>query len=144
MTKFSSPIVRGAFGYDTDAVSRETGYVDNSPSLTQQSFQDECDINTIVRRFGLTGAMPEPLEPRYGDFSNAVDFHSAMNAVRSASEGFMTLPADLRKRFENDPANLISFLQDGANLKEAVSLGLVNPPPSPPPSLPVDPPPSES
>lgn len=140
MIKYIPPVVRGAFGYDADVVSLETGFVDESPSLTQQSFKDECDINTIVRRFGLSGAMPEPLAPQYGDFSDAVDFHSAMNAVRSASEGFMTLPADMRKRFDNDPANLIRFLQDDANRPEAIALGLVDAPPSPPFVPPVSPP----
>ena len=122
-----------SFGsYDPDVVSRETGFECVGPSLTQQSFRDECDINTIVERFGLGADMPEALPPRFGDFSEVTDFHSAMNAVRIAGEGFMLMPAAIRARFENDPARLIKFLEDPGNFDEAVKLGIVNAPPAPP------------
>ena len=121
-----SVFLRSPFNYDRDAVSDETGQANNEPSLTQQSFADECDINTIVERFGLTGQLPEPLSPQYGDFSAVGDFQSAMNAIADAQSGFMSLPGHLRARFANDPGNLISFLEDPANLDEAVRLGLVN------------------
>lgn len=123
--------VRSPYNYDRDAVSRETGFSSELPSRTKQSFRDECDINTIVRRFGLTGEMPPPLSPQFGDFSNVVDFQTAMNAIRHAGESFMTLPASLRSRFDNDPSKLIAFLENKANFDEAVKLGLVNPPPLP-------------
>lgn len=120
---------RSPFNYSTDDVSRETGFSSDKPSLTKQSFREECDINTIVRRFGLTGEMPSPLSPQFGDFSEVVDFQTAMNAIRRAGEDFMTLPASLRSRFDNDPSRLIAFLEDKANFDEAVKLGLVNSPP---------------
>ena len=83
-------------------------------SLTQQHFAEECDINEIVRRFGLTGTVPEDYRaPQYGDFSEVTDYHTALNAVRAADAAFMELPADLRYRFSNDPARLIAFLEDG-------------------------------
>ena len=40
---------RSAFNYDVDAVSKDTGFVSDEESLTQQNFKDECDINTILR-----------------------------------------------------------------------------------------------
>ena len=40
----------------------------------------------------------------------------------------MTLPADLRKRFSNDPGQLLSFLENEDNRAEAIKLGLVNAP----------------
>lgn len=123
-----------AFGnYDTDAASKAVGLEfkgDSAKSVTQQSFKDECDINKILERFGLTGEMPEnPRLPQSGDFTGVSDFHTAMTAVRKAEEGFLELPANLRARFGNDPQNLLEFLEDVKNKDEAVKLGLVEKPP---------------
>jgi hypothetical protein len=38
----------------------------------------------------------------------------------------MALPANIRSRFDNDPAKLIDFMENPANREEAESLGLVN------------------
>jgi len=123
------PFLRTPYNYDVDLVSDETGLKCEDPSLAQQHQKEESDINNIVARFGLTGELPfADRQPRYGDFSAVTDYHSAMNAVRSASEDFMSLPADLRARFHNDPAELIEFLSLDANRDEAIKLGLVNPP----------------
>lgn len=122
--------LRSGFNYDADEVSRETGLACKDKSLAQESFKEECDINEIVRRFGLTGQLPENLAmPVSGDFTGVSDFHTAMNMVRAAQEGFMQLPADVRYRFANDPGRLMEFLEDPGNRDEAVKLGLVNKPP---------------
>lgn len=100
------------------------------PTKTQQQFKQECDINEIVRRFGLTGELPaEPRIGSFGDFTGVHDFHAAMNMVRGAEEAFMEFPAELRARFGNDPGQMLLFLQDVKNKDEAVKLGLVSKPP---------------
>lgn len=120
------PFFRTAYNYDRDAVSHDTGFVSSEPTMAQQQFKDECDINTILERFAITGVLPEnPLPPHYGDFSGIGDYHSALNRVIAAQDAFDALPATIRARFENDPAQLISFLEDENNRSEAVSLGLV-------------------
>jgi len=121
------PFLRTPYNYDTNVASDESGVACEEPSLAQQHFKDECDINNILRQFNVTGLLPEtPLSPRYGDFTGIVDYHSALNAVIAAEDEFMALPADLRARFENDPENLINFLNDEKNKEEAIKLGLVN------------------
>jgi len=121
------PFLRTPYNYDTDAASNESGLHCEDASLAQQHFKDECDINNILRQFNITGLLPEaPLSPRYGDFTGVVDYHSALNQVIAAEDEFMSLPATLRARFENDPARLIEFLNNPQNKDEAVSLGLVN------------------
>lgn len=120
--------LRTPYNYDGDAVSRETGLSNTEPSMAQQHFKEEVDINTIVARFGLTGQMPEDFRaPEYGDFSDVVDFQSAQNAVLAAQAAFMEMPAGLRARFDNNPQTLMEFLADRANLDEARTLGLVAP-----------------
>lgn len=123
-----SKIVLRAFGnYDVDAVSASCGVeCDPAEGQTQQQFAEEVDINTIVKRFGLTGELPDGVGmPVSGDFTGVSDFRSAMELVRSAQESFMLLPANVRDRFANDPARVIAFLDDEANREEAIRLGIV-------------------
>ena len=118
--------LRQPYAYDTDAASNESGLACEEPSLAQQHYKDECDINTILERFNITGLLPEsPLSPKYGDFSGITDYHSALNAVIAAQDQFDGLPAQIRARFENEPAKLIEFLEDENNRPEAEKLGLV-------------------
>jgi len=125
------PFVRSAFNYDTDAASAESGLVCEDKSLAKQSFADECDINTIVKRFNLTGQLPENVRPpSYADFDDVMDYHSAMNAVRAAEESFYAMPADLRFRFNNDPGAFVDFCSDRENLDEMRKLGLAVPVPA--------------
>lgn len=118
--------LRTMYNYDTDAASNESGLACEEPTLAQQHFKDECDINTILERFSITGILPEaPLSPRYGDFSGISDYHSAMNRVLAVKDEFEALPAQIRARFNNDPSQLIEFLNDDSNRPEAEELGLV-------------------
>lgn len=96
------------------------------PSLAQQQFKDDVDINVLLERFQVTGVMPQGVVmPSYGDFSAVMDFRSAQEALRRAKDSFMELPAKLRARFENDPQQLMDFLADEKNREEAERLGLV-------------------
>jgi len=80
------------------------------PVITQQHFADEVDIKTIVARFGLTGVLPQRVaEGVYGDFSGISDYESAVATIARTQERFMTLPAELREKFENDPGELVRF-----------------------------------
>lgn len=118
--------VRSAYNYDGDLASLEAGLSCADKSLAVQSAAEECDINTIVKRFGLTGQLPSGVRaPTYGDFTEVVDFQTAMNAIATARESFDTLPAHVRARFQNDPAAFVDFCSDDANRAEAVKLGLV-------------------
>lgn len=102
--------------------------------FTQQSGKDECDINLIVER-AKRGAQinVSARVPMYGDFTEVpTDLRDAMNIVRKADEAFMALDAQVRKRFDNDPAKMLDFLNDPKNRQEAVELGLVKAPPPPP------------
>jgi phage internal scaffolding protein len=126
--KITAPFLRTPYNYDTIAASNESALHCEDASLAQQHYRDECDINNILRQFNITGILPNsPLAPRYGDFTGIQDYQSALNAVMAAEDGFLALPADIRARFENDPANLIDFLADESNRAEAEKLGLVDP-----------------
>jgi len=128
MAKINAPFLRTPYNYDTLAASDESGLACEDASLAQQHFREECDINTIMHKFGQTGILPEsPLSPRYGDFTGVSDYKTALERVIAADEEFMNLPADIRARFDNDAAKLIEFLDEDKNREEAVKLGLVEP-----------------
>lgn len=146
-----SVFVRSAFNYDVDAASDESGLDCQDPSLAKQEFKEESDINTILRRFNVTGHLPNVRLPQFGDFDGIVDFHSAMNAIAQAHESFDALPAEIRSRFQNDPGQFVDFCLDDQNKDELVKMGLAKAPeglpkpvlvetpvdPAPPPSEPV-------
>lgn len=123
-----TPFFRTPYNYDRDEVSRETGLECFDASLAVQDAAEEADINTIVRRFGLTGELPDNVRaPVYADFAEVLDYHSAMIAVRQAEESFMAMPAETRARFDNDPGKFVDFCSDYKNLAELKELGLVRP-----------------
>lgn len=120
--------VRTPYNYDMNKASDEAGLGQFEPTRTQQHFKEECDINTIVRRFGVTGELPIGTRaPRYGDFTGVNDFQTAMNAVARANEAFDALPATWRKRFDHDPQKFLEFCENTENREEAVRLGLIMP-----------------
>lgn len=137
--------IRKRYQYDTNELSLATGLVieDNEQNnRTKQEFAEEVDINTLLRRFNITGQMPENVRaPTYGDFTEVTDFQSAVNAIAQANEAFDQMPAEVRYRFNNDPERFVAFVDDEANRSEAEKLGLVFPRPPAEPETPQTPPP---
>lgn len=89
----------------SDATSLETG----PETYTQQHFREEVDVNTIMRRFGVTQELPlGPATGIYGDFTGITDYESAVERIEGARNAFMQLPAEVRERFDNDPGKLIA------------------------------------
>lgn len=114
--------------YDSDAASLESGLDCGDEMMTVQSERDECDINTIVRRFGLGQELPpERVAPQYGDFTGVSDYHSALNMLKEADAMFMSMPADVRKRFDNDAGEFLAFCYDEKNADEMAKLNLLSP-----------------
>lgn len=107
------------------------------PTMTQQSDANEADINVIMARFGQGGTVPQVIEPgKYGDFSEAVDFRRAQDIIKEAQDAFLEVPANIRKRFDNDPAEFFQFANNPDNVDELVKLGLAVPKPQPDPTPP--------
>lgn len=99
------------------------------PSLTKQSFKDECDINYIVAKFAKTGVLDHEalVKPKFGDFLGVTDYQTALNQVIEAEEAFDALPAKVRSRFKNQPVEFLEFCSDEKNYDEMVELGLIEP-----------------
>lgn len=129
------------FNYDTDQASRESGLRCLDRSLAQQSMKEEADINTIVRRFGITGDLPQAARlPAYGDFEGIFDYQTAQNAILRAQASFKALPADVREAFRNDPREFVEFATNPENLEDLREMGLAPPAQPAVQAAPIEPP----
>lgn len=102
---------------------------DECPSLTQQQFAADADINNIMAKYSKTGCLVDPIltpsrKPSFGDFSGVPEFQAAQDLLAQSFEAFDAMPSHLRARFSNDPVNLLAFLEDPSNRDEAVRLGI--------------------
>lgn len=108
------------------------------PSMTQQQFQEHVDVNNIVAKYKTTGEWSHLTKKGgvYADVSTmqSIDYLTAYNMVEDAHDAFMALPAEIRDRFQNDPAKLLSFLNEPKNKDEAIKLGLIEAPKNDPAS----------
>lgn len=113
---------------DRSVVPRVHPVID-SKSLTQQQFKDEVDVNNITNRYlktGLLGELSNGRQPMFGDFTSR-DFHAMQNAIVDIDQQFHSLPSRIRKRFDNDPYQLIRFTEKPENRAECLKLGLLLP-----------------
>lgn len=100
------------------------------PGLTKQEFRKNADVNEIVKRgqaLGYLDNVNPNVQPVFADVSTIGTFRDLVVRMNNAKAAFMSLPAHVRSRFGNDPANLVEFLQDDSNADEAEKLGLVRP-----------------
>lgn len=136
------PFLRTAYNYDRNRAGDESGLDcrydpvtgEETPSMTQQQFAEECDINTIVKRFGLD-YKPEGIRaPQYGDFTGINSFQQAVNQIALANEAFDELHAEVRARFNNNPGEFVDFALKEENREQLEKWGMVNPKPAPKPT----------
>lgn len=107
------------------------GWKSSVPSMTQQQFKDEADINYIVSMYDSSGVMPtfhgdgQPAQPVFGDFASLPDNAQEMyNRMIDAKNNFDSLPLEVRKRFNYDPSAFLDFVDNPENLDELVAMGL--------------------
>lgn len=95
-------------------------------TLTKQEFKDDCDINLIVKRYKKDGVITHvnPDNPIFAEFAPQ-DYRNLLDLSIEADQAFKDLPSSLRKRFNNDPVQLMEFVSNiDDNYDEGVELGL--------------------
>ncbi|AXL15151.1 internal scaffolding protein [Microviridae sp.] len=119
-------VVRNKFGPFEPVQLDFSGSVDRA----KQSMKDECDINLVLNRYAKTGLLTPVMKqpPVFLDVSEMGDYQAAMANVFRAKEMFLQLPAELRRRFSNDPSIFLDFCSDPDNLEELQDMGLVKAP----------------
>lgn len=95
-------------------------------SLTVQSEKNNCDVNQILKKYDKTGLITHVNRSvsSYGDFSEVNEYQDSLNFVIAAREAFDELPADIRKKFNNDPGFFFEFCTNPDNQDEMIELGL--------------------
>ncbi|AZL82866.1 internal scaffolding protein [Apis mellifera associated microvirus 23] len=103
--------------------------INDKPTMTQQQFKDEVNVNNIMKRYQRTREITHLNNRRgvYADISNAQGYFESLNVIRKANEAFDQLPSPIRARFSNDPAALLEFIHNPDNYDEAVKLGIFDP-----------------
>lgn len=107
-----------------------------SKSVAVQDKRDSCDINRIVKKAirpdgQIDASLIASLAKKpglYGDFTNAVDFQTLQNRVIRVRDAFATLAPEVRAKFNNNPAEMIDFVNDPKNKAEAIKMGILPPP----------------
>lgn len=119
--------LRSSYNYDTDAASDESGLCCEDGTRTQQQFKEECDINTIVENFGITGTVPQGVRvPENAEFTTIYDYQSALNQIMEAEDAFMQMPANIRDEFNNNAGKFVDFVSNPANIEKCREWGLAN------------------
>ena len=105
----------------------------SGPSLAKQSFKKECDINHIMSKYLKTGLIEHVAKynGKYGESLPAdFEYQDACNAVLEAQDIFMSIPSDIRRKFNNDPAEFLEFVNNPENIEKMYDMGLAKRPSS--------------
>lgn len=112
-------------------MARRTSNPGKGTSRTQRGAGRGTDIGAIIARAQTTGVIStgfsagaRPLQ--YLDLTS-VDFMTMNNMIVSGRQAFAALPSRIRSRFQNDPYQLLRFVENEDNREEAIRLGLITP-----------------
>jgi len=113
------------------------------PSKTQQHMENDCNMNNIIAKYRKTGILVSEngtdRRPQYGDFTTVPTYQEALDIINHGNEMFAQLPPQVRRRFDNDPVELLRFVGNESNYDEAVRLGLMAPKEEPKIDIPLPP-----
>ncbi len=82
------------------------------PSKCVQAHQKECDINYIMSKYKVSGALDHfsLSQPRFLDCTSVKSYDEALNLISTSNEFFESLPSDVRKTFDNDLSKFLAFV----------------------------------
>ena len=85
--------------------------INTEPSMTQQQFKQDCDVNYIMDKFLKTGTITHvKAQPgKYLDLVEMPDYNESHLTIARANSAFAELDARVRQEFDNDPAKFIAY-----------------------------------
>lgn len=118
-TNFKTP-----YNHDTTIEAVLSATENTDPSMTKQSEAADTDINEIVRRFGVTGTLPNRIDlpPSIAEFDGVFDFQSAMNLISRAKQSFMGVAPEVRALFNNDPQAFVNYVDEALQAGDTAKL----------------------
>ncbi len=119
--------VRSAYGPKTKVRVTFT-----EPTMTKQSFKDECNINNIMARYQQTGIVNHfnKHAAQYKDTTGPL-FTESQQIVANARSMFEELPSKVRRNFHNNPVEFLDFVNNPELTKQQLTdAGLAESPPT--------------
>jgi hypothetical protein len=104
--------------------------IHTGPGITQQEFKDDCDMNLILKKYGVYAGMDAP-PAIYRDVSHGYDYLEAFNAVEEANAAFAALPADARRQLGDSPWRLMQLSQTPEGVAQLKKMGFADLSPEP-------------
>lgn len=89
--------------HDTLAESLRTSTYCEDPSLTDQSFKEEVNINTIMDRVKAGAQLPITLPEHFGDATTIPQYIESVQKIAENNATFYNLAPAIREEFMNDP-----------------------------------------
>ena len=95
-------------------------------SLTEQQFAEESQILYKIRKYDSQGFFDSINRnpAQYTDFTQVRDLSDAIEQIEEARESFLSIPSDIRKKFNNSASEFFDFASKETNFPELVKLGL--------------------
>lgn len=109
------------------------------PSMTDQSFTDECNINNVILRFAGTGELPPRINARTAEFldvSDVPELREALEMAKNGNEFFQSLPDQVKQAVGYDPVRLLDALDEHQRLRASSTPDVSTPTPATPPVSP--------
>lgn len=95
-------------------------------SLTEQQFAEESLMINKIRKYDSQGFFDSINRnpAQFNDFTQVRDLADAIDQIEDARDAFQSIPADVRKKFNNSPSEFFQFASQEKNFDELVNLGL--------------------
>lgn len=120
--------VRDDMVFMPDRAGVKPGSIDSTTSMTRGDMADDCDINKLMERYGWDNLTHiNKANPIYLDWTELPDLQGSMEVYNQVRESFMSLPASVRKDFENEPEKFLAFAQDEKNVDKMREYGMLPP-----------------
>lgn len=88
---------------------------DGVESLTRQDQAHACNINNIYKKTQQGQlSLVSTKAPVFGDFTDVGSYDVVLETINKANEQFMSLPSDVRAKFNNDPSTYYERTVGGA------------------------------
>lgn len=104
---------------------------EGEPILVEQSHREAVDINNIIKKHAgnleLIAKNAELIEFNMDDIPTN-DFMEMQNIMIKAKQAFESVPSDIRKQFDHNPAQYMDFIRNPENKEKLIEMGLANAP----------------
>ena len=103
------------------------GIIVSSPSRVQKQFADATKTDNILKKYSALGMNPfaQPGVGEYFDCTVVGDLRESLEQKQKVDEYFQSLPASIRREFDNDSLLFAEEILSGENTEKFVKMGIL-------------------